>query len=436
MKNNHFTYFKENFELAYSCKLNWEELNIGFEDSCQIQFTKLEFKNPLENLDKVVWEEWKGISIPFIMNSSEKESILSKTADNKVIINFDIISSAWYLMSGKQEQENKNKDHYGRFKYDDSIQKKLNIEGIPVVNYYFDILKQAIDMTSSSEIDIKRKFSATLTHDIDEVMSGWKHRVRTKLENKNYFKALIYIISQPFKPFYPWKNLKELSHFNRDNGVNSTFFLLARNNKVEAIKNADYELSNSYIQKSIIDIKANGHEISIHGSYKTHNSLQELQKDIDSLDKTINGNRFHFLHYSIQESSEIIEKNELKFDTTLGFQETIGFRNSICTPFKLYNFKENKSFDFIEIPLNVMDCSLEFSHYMNLNPKESILAIKQLVKEIKKFNGNICINWHNTYFSDYLKSDWKTLYKEIIKYLKEEGCDFKTCISLIREIEK
>ena len=432
MQNNHFTYFIENFELAYSYKPNWEELNIGFEESCGIQLTKPEFENPFENLDKIIWKEWNGISIPFIMNSSDNESVLTKDKDDKVVVNFDIISSAWYLMSGKQELDNQKRDQYGRFKFEESIQKKLNIVGIPIVNYYFEILKEAIEIVTKSKIKNNRKFSTTITHDIDEVMSGWKHRVRTQVNKKHFLKAFTHGLFQPLKPFYPWKNLIELSDFNSKHNVPSTFFLLARNNKLNNIKNADYSLSNPYIQESISEIKKNGHEIGIHGSYKTHESVNELQKDITTINKNIKGNRFHFLQYSIQESSEVIETNELKFDTTLGFQEEIGFRNSICTPFKLYNFKEKRPFNFIEIPLNIMDCSLEFSNYMGLSPKESLEAIKKLTQEIKKFKGNICINWHNTYFSDYLKSDWKSVYKKIIAILKEENCEFKTCSQLIK----
>lgn len=432
MQKQNLTYFKENFELAYSCKLNWDEINIGFENSCQIILTKPEFENPLKHLDTIVWKNWNETNIPFIMNSSDKESILSKTADNKVIINFDVVSSACYFMSGVQELENKNRDQYGRFKHEESIQKKLNIIDIPVVNYYFEILKEAIEIVTAKKIKINRRFSATVTHDIDEVMSGWKHRIRTELNNRNYFNALAHGLSQPLKPFLPWKNLKELSDFNMKNSVPSTFFLLTRKNKIDTIKNADYDLSNSYIQDSISHFIKNEQEIGIHGSYKTHNSKQELQKDIQSLKEKVNGNRFHFLHYSIQESSEVIEANSLMFDSSLGFQEEIGFRNSICTPFKLYNFKKNRSFGFIEIPLNIMDCSLEFSHYMNLSTKESLATIKRLTQEIKRFNGNICINWHNTYFSDYLKKDWKILYTKIIGYLKEEGCEFKTCSKLLK----
>ena len=127
---------------------------------------------------------------------------------------------------------------------------------------------------------------------------------------------------------------------------------------------------------------------------------------------------------------KVLNQAGIKYDTTIGFQESIGFRNSICTPFYLYDFEEKKAFDFLEIPLNIMDCSLEFENYMNLNSEDSFEEIKKLIQEVKKFNGNVCINWHNTYFSDYLKGDWKKLYKKVIKYLESENCTFLTCCKL------
>ena len=289
---------------------------------------------------------------------------------------------------------------------------------------------EAIEIATSTKIEKRNEFSATVTHDIDEVLSGWKHRIRTQLERKQYLKAISFGFSHLIKPFHPWKNLVELSEFNTKNGVNSTFFILTRNNKLGEIKNADYPLSDSYVQNSLKKINESNHELGIHGSYKTHDSLAELKSDISNLKFTVTGNRFHFLQFDINNTPKVLNQAGIKYDTTLGFQESIGFRNSICTPFYLYDFEEKKAFDFLEIPLNIMDCSLEFENYMNLNSEDSFEEIKKLIQEVKKFNGNVCINWHNTYFSDYLKGDWKKLYKKVIKYLESENCTFLTCCKL------
>ena len=431
MEDRYITYFLKNFFLSYS---EFKNITIGYENTCKIRIAKSNRKNPLEDIENIVWHNWQEISIPFIMNTSKAESIITKNEDG-VTINYDIISAGWFLMSGAQELNQQKLDKYGRFLYKNSIQNKLNITHIPVVNYYFDILAKAIEIATSNKIHKKNKFSATITHDIDEVLSGWKHRVRTQLEKGKYLKAISYGISHLIKPFYPWKNLVELSEFNFENKVKSTFFILPKNNKAGKIKNADYPLSNTYIQKSLKKIIENKNEIGVHGSYKTHDLSNKLNEDISKLKNTILGNRFHFLQFEINKTPNALSNCNLKYDTTLGFQEHIGFRNNICTPFFLYDFVNKKTTSVIEIPLNVMDCTLEYDHYMGLNQEESLEEIKKLVNEIKKFNGNLCLNWHNTYFSDYLKSDWKKLYTEIIELLRSENCLFVTCKELCELVD-
>ncbi|MEN8811453.1 MAG: polysaccharide deacetylase family protein [Flavobacteriales bacterium] len=426
MPNSHLSYFLENFELAYSCQPNWESFSIGFDESCKIILSKPEIKNPNSYLNTITWKTWKGKKIPFLMNTKDCDEIVSKHKNGSVSVNLDIVSSAWFLLSGVQELDKTKRDKYGRFDYQHSSQKALEITETPVVNYYFDILKEAILLAHGIDIQPERKLSATITHDIDEIASAWKHRIRIAHENKKYIKAIGFGVSHIIKPFEPWKNIKELADYNSSKKIPSTFFFLPKNNKLQQIKNADYEWNSSYVKKIIGYLNNSEHEIGVHGSYKTHDSEKELTSDIACFKQRPTSNRFHFLQFEQQTTSEILDSARIEKDSSLGFQENIGFRNSVCTPFKLYNFETEKSFKFIEIPLNIMDCTLEYENYMNLSPNKSLERIKQLVSEIKKFNGNVCLNWHNTYFSEYEKKEWKTLYKEILLLLIAENCTFYT----------
>lgn len=426
MSNSHLFYFIENFELAYGCRLNWEEISIGYENDSKIILTKPEWEDPFDHSSRIIRKQWKGKTIPFLMTSQECDSVISEHDNGTVSINMDIVSSAWFLLSGKQELQRSKKDKYGRFSYFESIQKELNISEIPVVNYYFDILKEAIQIAYGINVTSSRKFSATITHDIDEITSGWKHRIRKCLENKQYAKAISYGIAQVFRPYFPWKNIKELADFNTSNHIPSTFFFLPRNNTERQIKNADYEWNNSYVKNTLRYLAKSEHEVGVHGSYKTHDSEKELNSDLSCFEQKPSSNRFHFLQFDLSITPKTLDSVEIKKDSSLGFQETIGFRNSVCTPFKLYNFETEKSFDCIEVPLNIMDCSLEFSNYMNLEPIEAFERIKNLVSEIKQFNGNVCVNWHNTYFSDYQKGNWKELYTKTTEFLISENCKFYT----------
>jgi hypothetical protein len=96
----------------------------------------------------------------------------------------------------------------------------------------------------------------------------------------------------------------------------------------------------------------------------------------------------------------------------------------------LYNFETKKAVDFIEIPLNIMDCTFAFEQYMNVSPDVALTKVNNLISEIKKFNGNLCVNWHNTFYSNYQNSEWKRTYDEIVLLLLKEKFIFLTCDKL------
>ena len=425
-------YIFQNFSLLYDFD-SFDTISISHNaidsDLKSIVVNKSESSIPVE---KPILSVWKNKSIPFLFNSEHSSEIISKQG-NQTIINYDILSPIFYLLSGKQEIDSKSTDQYGRFQYKDSLQHKFNFVEIPLVNYYFDILKTAIELAYNIKINLKHNFSTCLTHDIDEVESGWKHRIRLKLEQKQFIKAGVCFINHLVKPFFPWRNLEEIMVLETEKGIKSTFFILTKNSKVGEIKNADYELTSNYIKKQLLNMTNKGFEIGVHGSYKTHLKPNDLTRDLALLPKEITGNRFHFLQWDMKKTPKVIEENKLKYDTTLGFQEQIGFRNGICNPFYLYNFETERAYEFLEIPLVVMDCTLAYGEYMNISPKNSIESLKNLSEEVKKFGGVLTVNWHNTFLSNYVNLEWKKVYFELIDKLKNEDSNFDTCLGIVKK---
>ena len=421
MNQNQLKYIFKNFQLIY----NWNDFeNVSFGENKSAKIVIL--KGEEEISDSPIKVEWKGKNIPFLFNEIKKEEVITQK-ENQVIINYDIFFPIFYLLSGKQELDVKKRDKHNRFEYKNSVQYKFDFVEIPLVNYYFDILKSAIEMAYEIKIEFRNEFSTCLTHDIDEVNSAWKHRIRIALENKKYLKAVSFYLKHLIRPFYPWRNLDEILDLEKMQGVSSTFFFLTNNNKIGEIKNADYELKEKYIQKMFQNIKAQNSEIGLHGSYKTHDDSVAFEKDIKLLNQNTTGNRFHFLQWKMDKTPQVIEKSGLKYDTTLGFQEQIGFRNGICNPFYLYDFENEKAYDFLEIPLTIMDCSLAFKNYMGIEPKKVNEIINPILQEIKKFEGVLTINWHNTFFSDYTNEHWKEVYTEIIGNCKVKNSKFVAC---------
>ena len=114
--------------------------------------------------------------------------------------------------------------------------------------------------------------------------------------------------------------------------------------------------------------------ISLFKNQKEFNFQKETLETI--FDQKITKSRQHFLRYDIKQTPYIIEQSGIEEDYTLGFAEQYGFRNGIAHYFYLYNFKENRAFNFLSIPLVFMDVSL--TNYKKITSEERTLKFNEI----------------------------------------------------------
>lgn len=416
-----FKYILKNFEAIFRIEPGEFNINYGIDKKSKIQIKKGNVnyfitREPLD-LSVVIWKEWDGEKIPFLFDSDSDENIVTQF-ENQVIINYDIIASGFYLLSNWQEYVCCKKDSYGRFRMSESIQYKLNFICKPVVNYYFDILKNAIEKAYNVKLDQRlwqgKKMAVCLTHDIDLCESAWIQGSFRELLKGNIFAPLKLAAAKLFANDR-WFNFSEILEAEKKFKSNSTFFFLPFKGRKNGIPNADYNISKPKFRKVFRLIKENGSEIALHGSIGTNTDMDLLKSEINKIGVKINGNRFHFLMYDSFLSPFVLSESGLKYDSTLGFAEVIGFRNSCCLPFYLYDIKNNRSTNIIEIPLTVMDVSFG-GKYMGITKDEALIRMYDLVNEIENFNGCFTLLWHNTYFSEYKYTGWKNIYCKILEY--------------------
>src|SRR5690349_1730455 len=93
--------------------------------------------------EQIFWHNWQHKKLPFLFKINGEE--LLSQVNQKVTINADIIAGAFYFLSGWQEYYSEIRDKFGRFPYRASLQSKHGFVTLPIVNYYFDILKTALE---------------------------------------------------------------------------------------------------------------------------------------------------------------------------------------------------------------------------------------------------------------------------------------------------
>jgi hypothetical protein len=126
-------------------------------------------------VEKVKFFHFNDEKIPLLFYSGQEE-ILFKTNDQnpKIEIFGDIFLSAFYFLSLWQEYSSEKRDRHNRFCGIDSIQNKLGLLTIPIVNQYFIFLKDIlISYFDFNDLHIKhykeKDFAIGISHDIDYI---------------------------------------------------------------------------------------------------------------------------------------------------------------------------------------------------------------------------------------------------------------------------
>jgi hypothetical protein len=388
-------------------------------------------------VDMVRYYEYNEENIPFLFYSEESKSLFKvQTSPLKIEIFGDIFLSAFFFLSLWQEFVSEKRDRHNRYSGIDSIQNKLNILKIPVVNQYFDflsdLLKVHFKFREEKKIFNGKSFAIGISHDIDYIRKWtlgiiYREIFKLFLLNKNNntfqhrFKRLFHFIKSFSKNFDPYKiSIEKIMNFEKRNKIHSTFFFKTGGRTKHDIS---YSIKSQYVKNLIRRLILNKFDIGLHPSYNAYNDVKMMAEEKYKLvEMGINkeiGVRDHFLRFDIHSTSRI--QNELGFvyDSTLGFHDFEGFRSSYCLPYRIYDIELDKPLDIWEIPLVMMDATL--NDYRHMSKSESIETIKSLIKTIKYYKGVGVLLFHNTCYDDFDFQGWGNVFEKCILYAIEEN---------------
>jgi peptidoglycan/xylan/chitin deacetylase (PgdA/CDA1 family) len=210
-----------------------------------------------------------------------------------------------------------------------------------------------------------------------------------------------------------WQNIEELIIFDKENGVNSTFFIGVSNGLglSYSLKNAQYWIK--YILKK-------GFSVGVHGiAYNNYDDMKKEYEVFNQISGQDNiGIRMHYLRYD-SKTFDILNRVGYIYDSSI---------YELKDPFKI-----NKLWEF---PLCLMDGYIIIGkfHYQNNTIRQIKDATKKLIgnafdKKLKYFT----VLFHDRYFCDGF-STWKEWYIWLIEYLKKEKIEFVSFDKAIKEL--
>jgi peptidoglycan/xylan/chitin deacetylase (PgdA/CDA1 family) len=340
----------------------------------------------------------------------------------------DYLATIFYMVNCLQEYNpaESSLDEYGRFRYKESFQFRFK-------NITENLVQHCIDAFCEQHEALKpftnqhQNSKVLLTHDIDSLYGAWKFESIWALK-QGRIGLMFKIIAEVFLQNHSWFNIEKILKIHTENDVKSTFFWITQQGRDGfGIKNADYNIESKELQKTLKDVKNRGFEIGLHKSSLETPFRDEFERLPEG---HVSANRFHFLKFNIPQGWQALENGEVAFDASLGFAEAYGFRNAYGLPFEPFDWSLQRTLNTVITPLNIMDGTL--GDYMKIPTHKIQNHITDFLSK-HKMDALITLLWHNTEFSEYSFKAYLDIYKNILKYIKENDVEVTTVNKILDE---
>jgi peptidoglycan/xylan/chitin deacetylase (PgdA/CDA1 family) len=312
----------------------------------------------------------------------------------------------WDHFTRKEEYDSPIRDQYDRFPYYASKNRDI-FE--PKASQYLN------EHGYSVEYPHDAPFAVCLTHDIDSVYQSIPSiglATLCSLKQGKLSESLHSITCIRSKKL-ALCNFSAIMDLEEKYGAKSTFFFMA-----EHPGEQDYAYKIKDLEPEIGEIIYRGWEVGLHGGHTTYLNAQEMKKKKERLEKVTHkpviGYRNHYLRFNVPKTWECLSKAGFQYDTTLGYADCIGFRNGMCHPYRPFNLNTNRGIDILEIPLIVMDGTLD-NTYMRFDGKSKWEFVKMLIDRVAACHGVFTLLWHNTY----MDGENLAVYEKILGYCTE-----------------
>lgn len=355
------------------------------------------------------------------MNEWQQIPTFFHESTNHYSVPFDIFSASFYLITAYEEYLPHKPDMHSRFIPENSVLVQNRLLKKPLVNLWANELLRHLLQKFPGLQHQPQQFRFISTIDVD---MAWKFKnkgvLRTSggfvsdlLQGKwelvqERFNVLIGKLPDSFCNFEWQRQLYKQYHTE-----NRYFILLGKPGRFDKNihrKNLKF--------RQLIRSLDNFSIVGIHPSYKSNKDNKIPEAEISTLSnitgKPITRSRQHFLVMTLPDTFQLLLKNGIKEDYTLGYTSHSGFRTGIAAPYKWFDVSCNKTTELLLFPFCHMDITPV--HYEGKTIDEAIDDMKSFMHEVKMAGGLFCTLWHNESLSNSGRwKGWHRLFEETLK---------------------
>jgi peptidoglycan/xylan/chitin deacetylase (PgdA/CDA1 family) len=371
---------------------------------------------------------------------------------------FDLVASAFLMLAAWDEHTSSDRDRHGRFPYEASLfatQDELSLGEAPV-DGYARFLRDLIDrrLAELSKPPLPPPdwsggpFAIAFTHDVDH-MQRWtgrgvaaaarragraaaaRDRDRARFELEGLRRAALHHLPRGTDPYWTFPQL--LAH-EAALGVRSTFFVIASHGH-----HTDGNDPTAYARRRpalLALLRARGAEVGVHGNERDRRDPAGLRADLESLRAAagdpVVGMRYHYLRCLYHETLPLLDEAGFLYDASLGYAEQEGFRNGCSFPFHPYDLAHERPLRLVELPLAIMDSTLQEQHYRGLSAADALPAALAVLERVRAAGGAVSVLWHQNRFDEFLGLGYGDVYWRLVRWAKEHDAACVTAESVVR----
>ncbi|MDR2042262.1 MAG: polysaccharide deacetylase family protein [Tannerella sp.] len=350
----------------------------------------------------------------------------------RLLVYADFLAGAFFLLSRYEETLRRGvRDVHGRFPGRESLPFRAGFIHRPLVDEYGRLLRRWLRQTGVPVQEPPQRIRRLhLTHDVDAPFAcrTWRNVVRGMAEGKN-LRTLLYtkfgkLENDPFYTF-PWllhEDEQVRTAFGPERCDIYLFFKAGRYG--EKADKPHYNLYGKDLRRLYALLRDRGAKTGLHASYRAGKcpALVAVEKERlqRALAQEIGASRHHFLAAREPEDMAALEQAGITDDFTMGYADVAGFRLGTSRPVRRMDPSTRRLSALTLHPLTVMDVTLSDPRYMGLNREEALEQALRLVEQVRQFNGELTLLWHNTSVAEgagYHPTLYGDLLKEIMLHI-------------------
>lgn len=336
---------------------------------------------------------------------------------------FDVFSAIFWMLSRYEEYLPFLADEHGRFSVSESFVGRNQLLDNPIVDRWVLLFRTELHKAFPSLQMKTEAFEFQPTIDVDSPWSylhkgmarnvGGLFRDLLKFDFRSVAGRLLVLAHIKPDTFFTFAHIDAL-HRN----LPLKYFML-----ISSRGRYDKSISpkNRAFRKFVADF-CSTHNVGLHPSYQASVSDAKFTNEIadyKAICKTdCTQSRQHFLRIVLPQYYQMLERQGITDDYSMGYAENVGFRAGTSRPFRFFDLQNNRPLNVVVHPLTVMDVTLK--NYLNLTPDQAVERLRQLAETVHQTNGVFVSLWHNQHFCQ--NDDWKAwdcVYAELLKMVED-----------------